>query len=121
MKIAWFVPYATFWKKSFGFSQIEIVIKYLVQLKFVYYHRSWNKNICQGVCKFAIISKRKISAYGTMVEILAILNIPWPKGTIWNKNLNLLLEVCICPNVLAINFLFHSLTCCFYLKICGNI
>ena len=39
---------------------LGIAINYLVQLKFIYYHRSGNNNICQGVCKFGIICKWKI-------------------------------------------------------------
>ena len=37
-----------------------MVIKYLVQLKFIYYHSSENKNIYKGLCKFEIIGKLKI-------------------------------------------------------------
>ena len=55
VKIARFVPYVKFSKNSFG-PQSGIVSKYLAQLKFIYYPRSGNKNICQGVCKFGIIS-----------------------------------------------------------------
>ena len=39
---------------------LGIAINYLVQLKFIYYHRSGNNNICHGVCKFGIICKWKI-------------------------------------------------------------
>ena len=39
---------------------LGIAINYLVQLKFIYYHRSGNNNICQGVCKLGIICKWKI-------------------------------------------------------------
>ena len=51
----WFRPTHNVLKKfPLASSQSGIVIKYLVQ---IYYHRSGNKNICQGVCKFTIISK----------------------------------------------------------------
>ena len=41
-------------------SQSGVVIKYLVEIKYMYYHRSRNKNIGQGVCKFGIIGKWNI-------------------------------------------------------------
>ena len=31
-----------------------------MQLKYIYYHVSGNKEICQGICKFEIIGKQKI-------------------------------------------------------------
>ena len=43
-----------------AFSQSGTVIKYLVQLKFIYYHRPGNKNVGQGVCKFGTSGKWKI-------------------------------------------------------------
>ena len=57
-------------------SQIAIVIKYLEQLKFVYYHRSGNKNIDQGVCQLELSVNVKFVACGTVVTILAILKSP---------------------------------------------
>ena len=62
IKIIRFVPYATFWKNSFGLqSESGIVIKYLAQLEFIYYwHRPGNKDICQGACRFESIVKWKI-------------------------------------------------------------
>ena len=49
-KITRFIPYAGYWKTPLASS---------LQLKFVCYHRSGSKNICQGVYKFGIISKWK--------------------------------------------------------------
>ena len=43
-----------FKKTPLASSQRGIVIKYL---KFKYYRRSGNENICQGICKFGIIGK----------------------------------------------------------------
>ena len=53
-------PYATFWKTPLASNQNGIVIKYFVEIVVIYYHRSGNKNICQGVRKFGIIDKWKI-------------------------------------------------------------
>ena len=52
-----FIYAQRFEKEPFGFCQGGIVIKPLMELKFIYYHRSGNKNICHGVCKFGIIDK----------------------------------------------------------------
>ena len=49
--------------------------------------------------------------YGTLVKILAILRSSCARNAISYQILNLLLEACICSNVLAINFFFHNLTC----------
>ena len=45
-------------KNSFAFSKRGIIIKYQGQLKFIYYHTSGDKNICQGKCKFGIIRRQ---------------------------------------------------------------
>ena len=55
------VSYAMFLKTPLASSQGGIVIKYLVQLNFIYYYRSGNKNICQGICKFGIIGLKLIN------------------------------------------------------------
>ena len=57
VKIARFVPYATFWKIPLAPSQSGIVIKYLRQLKFIIIT---GHNICRGVCKFGIMVKWRI-------------------------------------------------------------
>ena len=53
-------PICNVLKKLLASNQSGIVIKYLVQLKFIYYYRSWNKNIFQDLCKCGIIGKWKI-------------------------------------------------------------
>ena len=60
VKIACLVPYTMFWKTPLVFSQSGTVIKYLVQIMFIYYRRSGNENICEGVHKCGIITNWKI-------------------------------------------------------------
>ena len=45
----------------------------MVQLKFINYHRSGNKNVCQGYVNLELLINEKFVAYGTMVKILATL------------------------------------------------
>ena len=52
------VVYTTFWKILLASSQSGVVINFKVYtIKFMYYHRSENSIICQGVCKFGISGK----------------------------------------------------------------
>ena len=65
------------------------------------------------MCKSGIIGKWQICCvWGNGQDFgkseKSLYQVPLP--AIWYKNLNLLLEVCILPNVLGINF-FHNLTC----------
>ena len=112
VKMSFFSPYATFWKTQLVSGQIGIFIKYLAQLKLIYYHRSGNKNTCRGVCKFGIINKWKnLLRMGQWSRFWQLRWVSTPRHVIWYKNLNLLLKGCICPNALAIIFFFHNLTC----------
>ena len=48
---------------------------------FIYYQKSRNKNICQGIHKFGIIgTNEKFVAFGTVVKILATLKSPSAKA-----------------------------------------
>ena len=69
VKIVRFVPYATLWKHPLASS--GIVIKCLVQLKFICYHRSGKKNIYLMYVNLQLSVNENFSAYGTMVKILA--------------------------------------------------
>ena len=60
VKIARLVPCATFWKTPLFSSKRGIIIKYQEQLKFIYYHISGDKNICQSVYKLGITGKWNI-------------------------------------------------------------
>ena len=115
VKIVEFVPYTTFWKTSLASSQRSIIIKYFAQLKFIYYHKSGEKNIWQDVCKFEVIGKwfffLRIRQCSTSWQLWRV---PAPRHVIWYQSLNLLLKVCVSANLLTIIFFFHSLTCCRY-------
>ena len=97
-----------FKKTPLASSQSGIVIKYL---KFKYYRRSGNENICQGICKFGIIGKWKHfcvwdndQAFCNSEELLCQFML---------FDTNLLFEPAIerlhLPNVLTIYFLWFNL------------
>ena len=46
-----------------------------------------------------------------MVKILLSIKNPLTRNVIWSKNMNLLLEGFIFPNVWAMNFFFHNFNC----------
>ena len=96
VKITWFMPYAMFWKAPLASSQSWVVIEELAQLKFIYYPRFGNKNICQAISKFGMTSKWRICCIWDSGQNSGI-SVPVPKDTIWYKDLNLLLEGCVLP------------------------
>ena len=59
-------PMAIILKAPLNSIQSEILIKYLAQLKFIYYHQSGNRNIFQGVLSFISIVYIFSVAYGTL-------------------------------------------------------
>ena len=77
VKIIRFVPYATFWKTPLASSQSGIVITYLVQLRFVYYHSSGDATVYANL---ELSTNAKFVAYGTMVKILETLKSSYVKA-----------------------------------------
>ena len=65
-----------------------------------------NNNICQEVNKLSVSGQKKFVLYGTMTNILAILQSPCAGEAIWSRILLLILEGFICTTVLVVSFHF---------------
>ena len=61
-----------------------------------------------------LLVNEELLRMGQWSRFWQVRRVPVLRDAICYKKLNLLLEWCICPKVLVINFFFHNLTCLRY-------